>query len=125
MQKNFTNYEKGVTDVSKREQEINSIIMSEIDNVATLLQETKSGEVVQFLLHGKKEELTLKQAIPFGHKFAIKPISKGENVVKYGQVIGAASAEITPGEHVHVHNIEGIRGRGDKTKGEVTNEYTN
>ncbi|MEH7222783.1 UxaA family hydrolase [Bacillus sp. JJ1566] len=105
-------------------QEINSIVMSEIDNVATLLQETVSGGVAQFMYNGKKEELILKQAIPFGHKIAIKPISKGENVVKYGQVIGAASADISPGEHVHVHNIEGIRGRGDKAKGVETNEHS-
>lgn len=105
-------------------QEINSIVMSEIDNVATLLQETESGEVAQFILNGKKEELTLNQVVPFGHKIAIKSITKGENIVKYGQVIGAASADITPGEHVHVHNIEGIRGRGDKAKGEKTNEHT-
>ena len=106
------------------EKENNSIVMSEIDNVATLLQETESGKVAQFILNGKKEEITLNQAIPFGHKIAIKSISKGENVVKYGQVIGAASVDITPGEHVHVHNIEGIRGRGDKAKGEKTNEHT-
>ncbi|WP_245864032.1 UxaA family hydrolase [Fredinandcohnia onubensis] len=110
--------------VSNKEKEINSIVMSEIDNVATLLQEAKLGDTVQFVLNGKREVVILKQAIPFGHKIAIKPIIKGENIVKYGQVIGAASADITPGEHVHVHNIEGIRGRGDKAKGEEENEYT-
>ncbi|WP_306475356.1 UxaA family hydrolase [Fredinandcohnia onubensis] len=106
------------------EKENTSIVMSEVDNVATLLQAIESGDVAQFILNGEKQELMLKQAIPFGHKIAIKSISKGENVVKYGQVIGAASTDITPGEHVHVHNIEGIRGRGDKAKGEKTNEHT-
>ncbi|MDM5227182.1 UxaA family hydrolase [Cytobacillus sp. NJ13] len=100
-----------------KEQEITSIVMSEIDNVATLLKNIDSGEKLLYAINGKKEELTAKQAIPFGHKIAIKPIQPSENVVKYGQVIGAASMEITPGEHVHIHNIEGIRGRGDKAKG--------
>ncbi|NWQ40724.1 UxaA family hydrolase [Bacillus sp. EB106-08-02-XG196] len=101
-----------------QEQELTSIVMSEIDNVATLLQNIESGEIVQYVLNGQKEEVTAKQAIPFGHKIAIKSIQPTEHIVKYGQVIGAASIEITPGEHVHVHNIEGIRGRGDKAKGE-------
>ena len=101
-----------------QERELTSIVMSEIDNVATLLQNIESGEKVQYVLNGQKKEITAKQAIPFGHKIAIKSVQPAEHIVKYGQVIGAASIEITPGEHVHVHNIEGIRGRGDKAKGE-------
>ena len=100
------------------EQDLTSIVMSESDNVATLLKELEAGESLQYVINGKKEALTAKQAIPFGHKIAIKHIQPSEHVVKYGQVIGAATVEISPGEHVHVHNIEGIRGRGDKKKGE-------
>ncbi|MEH7273968.1 UxaA family hydrolase [Neobacillus vireti] len=100
------------------EQDLTSIVMSEIDNVATLLKEVEAGENLQYAINGKKESITAKQAIPFGHKIAIKPIQPSEQVVKYGQVIGAATVEIFPGQHVHVHNIEGIRGRGDKKKGE-------
>ena len=33
---------------------------------------------------------------------------------KYGEVIGAATRDIRVGEHVHVHNVEGKRGRGDR-----------
>ncbi|MDR7080017.1 altronate dehydratase small subunit [Neobacillus niacini] len=98
------------------EQELTCVVMSENDNVATLLKDIESGEVLRYMVGEVKQELAAKQAIPFGHKIAIKPIQSSEHVVKYGQVIGAASAEITPGEHVHVHNIEGIRGRGDKVR---------
>ncbi|MEH7179278.1 UxaA family hydrolase [Neobacillus vireti] len=99
-------------------QDLTSIVMSEIDNVATLLKEVEAGESLQYAINGRKETVTAKQAIPFGHKIAIKAIHPSEHIVKYGQVIGAAIVEISPGEHVHVHNIEGIRGRGDKKKGE-------
>jgi altronate dehydratase small subunit len=44
---------------------------------------------------------------------ALRPIEAGELVLKYGQTIGRAGARIEPGEHVHVHNVEGTRGRGD------------
>jgi len=40
-----------------------------------------------------------------GHKYAIRPIAPGENVIKYGMPIGHARVRIEPGEHVHTHNL--------------------
>ena len=51
--------------------------------------------------------------IPYGHKMALKPIPKGGTVLKYGLSIGSAMEDIQPGNHVHVHNVESNRGRGD------------
>lgn len=100
------------------EQDVTSIVMSDNDNVATLLKYLEAGETLLYIINGQKEVLTAKQSIPFGHKIAIKPIQRLATVIKYGEVIGAATTEIGPGEHVHVHNIEGIRGRGDKAEGD-------
>ena len=41
-----------------------------------------------------------------GHKLATRPIAKGEPVRKYDQIIGFATADIAPGQHVHTHNVE-------------------
>ena len=41
-----------------------------------------------------------------GHKYAIKDIKKGENVIKYGCPIGHATEDIKKGEHVHIHNVK-------------------
>lgn len=41
---------------------------------------------------------------------------KGDTVWKYGQSIGKATENIEVGDHVHVHNIEPLRGRGDLSK---------
>ncbi len=41
-----------------------------------------------------------------GHKYAIYDINKGENIIKYGQVIGHATENIKKGEHVHTHNLK-------------------
>ena len=49
------------------------------------------------------------QRIPAGHKVAVKTIAQGQAVRRYGQVIGFATSDIAPGQHVHVHNI----GMGD------------
>ena len=42
--------------------------------------------------------------VPKGHKMAMQPIAKDAPVVKYGQIIGFASEDITPGAWVHTHN---------------------
>ncbi len=44
--------------------------------------------------------------IPAGHKYALKDIAAGEYVVKYGEIIGRATAEIKKGEWVHTHNVK-------------------
>ena len=46
-----------------------------------------------------------KQNIDAGHKVAVKSIDNGEEIIKYGQVIGVASRDIGIGEHVHTHNL--------------------
>jgi altronate hydrolase len=50
--------------------------------------------------------VTLRDAIPRGHKFALTAIAEGEPVLKYAQIIGYASQPIQPGAHVHLHNLE-------------------
>lgn len=41
-----------------------------------------------------------------GHKYAVRDIKKGENVIKYGFPIGHALSDIKKGEHVHIHNLK-------------------
>jgi len=89
-----------------------AIIMNELDNVATALVSLDVGKVSVHI--GEKSiEIELKEAVLIGHKFSLKYIGKGENVIKYGQIIGKASAPIESGRHVHTHNVESLRGRGD------------
>ena len=41
-----------------------------------------------------------------GHKYALRDIKKGENIIKYGNPIGHATEDIKKGEHVHSHNLK-------------------
>jgi altronate hydrolase len=50
-------------------------------------------------------DFSARQAVPQGHKIALHPIPAGSPVRKYGQIIGFASQDILPGEHVHSHNL--------------------
>lgn len=47
----------------------------------------------------------LRDAIPAGHTFALRPHAAGEVVRRYGEPIGRATRAIAPGEHVHTHNL--------------------
>ncbi len=42
--------------------------------------------------------------IPAGHKMAVEAIANGEAVRKFNQIIGFASEDIQPGQHIHTHN---------------------
>ena len=50
--------------------------------------------------------LAAKHDIPIGHKVALKDIKAGETIIKYGEDIGIAKADIGKGEHLHVHNAK-------------------
>ncbi len=93
---------------------VRAIIMKPIDNVCTVVGIVEPGTEITTDIGGNKISIQVSEKIPFGHKFAIKSIKKGDPVFKYGQIIGLASQDILAGQHVHVHNIESCRGRGDK-----------
>lgn len=93
-----------------------AIVLDRRDNVATLIDEGRAGE--RCTLQGEAEgAATLRQDVPFGHKVCIRDATPGDAIVKYGQVIGNASTAIAAGDHVHVHNVESARGRGDRARG--------
>ncbi|MPN58021.1 Galactarate dehydratase (L-threo-forming) [bioreactor metagenome] len=62
-------------------------------------------------------ELQASMSVPYGHKIAVRDIKAGEDILKYGEVIGRATDDIQKGAHVHVHNVESLRGRGDLSGG--------
>jgi altronate dehydratase small subunit len=85
------------------------LVISERDNVATALEPIDAGREVR----AGAATVVAAEAIPRGHKLAVRAIRAGEPVVKYGSPIGTASADIAAGAHVHTHNVASTRGRGD------------
>jgi hypothetical protein len=78
------------------------IQLHENDNVVVALKNL--DEAAHIEVNGKA--IQLKSTISFGHKIAIKPISAGEKVLKYGLSIGSAIKDIAIGEHVHTQNLQ-------------------
>ncbi|TYB87902.1 UxaA family hydrolase [Oceaniovalibus sp. ACAM 378] len=76
------------------------------DNVAIALADLPAGEVCG------PAGTTLLQSVGQGHKIAVAPIRAGQNVLRYGQIIGQATRDIALGEHVHVQNL----GMGEHTR---------
>ncbi len=72
------------------------------DNVAVCLEAGLAGELVDI----GNEQIRLQNDIPVGHKVALQPITTNADVIKYGAPIGHALADITVGEHVHIHNLK-------------------
>jgi len=89
------------------------IVLDPSDNTATALVDLHKGEALS-LEPGNEVggSLTLREPIPFAHKFAIAAIPRGGAVRKYGQVIGEATQDIHPGDYVHIHNVVSKRTRG-------------
>ena len=80
------------------------LLMSDNDNVAVVTSPVKKGDPV--MIGGR--EYTAKQDIPAGHKIAVYDIRKGEDILKYGKLIGRASEDIKTGQWVHCHNVDEI-----------------
>ncbi|WP_345798633.1 altronate dehydratase family protein [Castellaniella sp. MT123] len=73
------------------------LILNPADDVMIALRDLSQGDCIN--------GVTLLDAIPSGHKIAIKPIAKGQPIRRYGQVIGFATQDVAMGRHVHVHNL--------------------
>lgn len=93
---------------------VKCIVMSVSDNVAVALEEFNEGDQVAVSVGDGETIVEIKEQISFGHKFALGRIVKEGEITKYGTAIGIATKTIEEGCHVHVHNVEGFRARGDK-----------
>ena len=72
------------------------------DNVAVALEALAQGTPVS--VGGR--EVVLRAPIPRGHKFALRPLAAGDQVIKFGWPIGRMREAAEAGDHVHVDNLE-------------------
>jgi altronate hydrolase len=69
------------------------------DDVVIARRQLLSGTLI------KSEGVTVIGMVPPGHKLATRAIATGSPVRRYNQIIGFATRDIRPGEHVHLHNL--------------------
>jgi (2R)-sulfolactate sulfo-lyase subunit alpha len=85
------------------------IVHDKTDTVGVVVVENvKASETLTGWVLADDSTIKLKalDAVPLGHKIALKDIKKGETVLKYGHDIGLASAAICQGKHAHIHNMK-------------------
>ena len=92
-----------------------ALVVASGDNVATVFSNGVNPGCVISVSYpsGDVKDMSVRDSIPYGHKFALRNIAFGESVIKYSEIIGTACSYIECGSHVHVHNINSNRGRGD------------
>jgi (2R)-sulfolactate sulfo-lyase subunit alpha len=84
------------------------IVHDKADTVGVMVVENvQAGQDLTGWIMETNETIALKSldAVPLGHKIALKEIKTGETVLKYGHDVGRAVADIGKGRHVHVHNL--------------------
>jgi (2R)-sulfolactate sulfo-lyase subunit alpha len=88
---------------------IHFVVHDDGDSVGVVVVEgVKAGDALTGWIMDQDREIAFEAAsdIPIGHKLAIKALSEGDTVIKYGVDIGRVVADIGIGEHTHVHNIK-------------------
>jgi len=99
----------------KNEPEQKCILLHDKDNTITALLDLSQGQEILTGFDTALEQIVVRQDIPYAHKFARVFITEGADVIKYGEVIGIATADIQAGEHVHVHNVDSKRAKKDES----------
>lgn len=90
---------------SDRDSAPDAILIHETDNVAVCLEDIAAGAEAAVMAGKETLSVTAADAIPRGHKIAMRDIAEGESILKYGEVIGKATQTIGVGNHVHRHNV--------------------
>lgn len=87
------------------------LIHADQDHVGVAVRDLQVGETVTGVYQKSLNEtlVTLRDAVPLGHKVALRDLNSGDQVIEYNAVIGVTTQPITIGNHVHVHNIKSVR----------------
>jgi altronate dehydratase len=86
----------------------NVLLIHPRDNVAVALRVLQKGE---WALGRGVEDLSALEEIPPSHKIALRDISAGEEIIKYGETVAVSTRQIKKGEWVHTHNLASERWR--------------
>ncbi len=85
---------------------VGCLVIHPRDTVAVVLMDVSPGDQIECSIGEQTVVITSCNPIPRYHKVAVRPMTAGEHVYKYGEVIGSAATDIDIGEHVHTHNVE-------------------
>ena len=78
------------------------------DDVGVAVVDLAAGMECEGRVLSSNEEVRshAEEEIPLGHKIALRDFKVGDDVTKYGTVIGRIVADVAAGHHVHTHNLK-------------------
>jgi len=81
------------------------------DSVAVAMRDLPAGraEGGYLAITDRALAVDLAEPVRLGHKFALRDIAAGEQVIEYGVPVAVATADIAAGQHAHTHNLRSIR----------------
>jgi (2R)-sulfolactate sulfo-lyase subunit alpha len=80
------------------------------DDVAVAVRDTDPGQAgAAYLASGERFGIEVREAIPLGHKIALRDLGQDAEVTEYGVTIGLARSPIAGGSLVHTHNLRSAR----------------
>ena len=85
------------------------IVHDKTDTVGVVvIEDVRPGQKLTGWIMQTDETISLKalDAVPLGHKIALRNIKNGETILKYGHDVGRAVADIGKGRHVHTNNLK-------------------
>jgi (2R)-sulfolactate sulfo-lyase subunit alpha len=87
------------------------LIHDDSDDVGVAVTDLESNHEVTgvYMDSGKTVSLTSRDAVPLGHKIALRGLAKGADVIKYGVRIGRTVDSVRAGDYVHTHNLRTAR----------------
>lgn len=85
------------------EQKANMIILAEGDNVGIALRDIEDGDIAR---DTQGQRIEVSERIPQGHKLALTAIQSGQLIMRLSMPVARATANISSGALVHVHNVE-------------------
>ena len=85
---------------------LDASLLHPFDDVATALFDLDPGSRVSVSSGGVERDIALVERIATGHKFAVRDLSAGLRIRKYGEYIGRLSADVRAGAWVHDHNLQ-------------------
>ncbi len=97
------------------------LVLRDGDDVAVATRDLAPGERASA---PDGSTVVVRDGVPRGHKVALRPVTLGGHVHKYGQVIGVATADVAPGDHVHTQNLGFDPGEREAPLGGVHTELS-
>jgi (2R)-sulfolactate sulfo-lyase subunit alpha len=92
--------------------ELAFLVHNQGDDVAVAVRDTDPGTTTgAYLVSGERFGIDVREAIPLGHKIALRDLAEDENVIEYGVPIGLTRCPIPAGTLVHTHNLRSARWR--------------